>query len=262
MGMTRFIAPPAFLLWMLLVSPGAQGQSSSPVQGYQIVHVYPHDREAFTQGLVYQAGYLYESTGRNGKSSVRKVDLPTGQVLERYDLPPEYFGEGLTTWGPKLVQLTWTTGTGFVYDRLSFTLERTFRYAGEGWGLTNDGRQLIMSDGSSSLRFLDPNTFQEVRRLAVTDDAGVKVKNLNELEFVRGEIYANIWYSDSIVRISRDTGKVLGRIDLSDLMDKRKLADPNAVLNGIAYDSKQDRLFVTGKLWPSLFEIKLVQTAK
>lgn len=260
--MTRLIAPPVVFFWMLVASAVAQGQSSSPPQGYQIVHVYPHDPDAFTQGLVYADGYLYESTGRTGKSSVRKVDLATGRVLKRYDLPPEYFGEGLTTWGSDLLQLTWTTGTGFVYDRVSFTIKRTFRYSGEGWGLTNDGMTIIMSDGSPILRFFDPHTFQEVRRISVTDDHGAKVKNLNELEFIRGEIYANIWYSDRIARISPGNGNLLGWIDLSGLMDKSKLADANAVLNGIAYDSKQDRLFVTGKLWPSLFEIKPVQRAK
>jgi len=192
------------LFCLLTVLGWAQERSSVRANGYQVLHVYPHDPDAFTQGLVYQAGYLFESTGRNGKSSIRKVDVASGQVIERYDLPPEYFGEGLTTWGPNLVQLTWTTGTGFVYDRASFAVKRTFRYAGEGWGLTNDGQHLIMSDGTPILRFLDPETFEEVRRLAVTDEGGLTLKNLNELEFIHGEIYANIWYSDRIARISSD----------------------------------------------------------
>ena len=229
------------------------------MQRYQIVHIYPHDADAFTQGLAYTNGYLYESTGREGKSSVRKVDLASGQVIERYDLAKEYFGEGLTIWGTDLVQLTWTSETGFVYDRLSFALKRTFHYTGEGWGLANDGKQLIMSDGSPTLRFLDPTSFQEVKRISVTDARGAKIKNLNELEFIRGEIYANIWYSDHIVRISPQTGKVLGCIDLTGLMGKSRPMDADAVLNGIAYDSASDRLFVTGKLWPNLFEIKLVR---
>src|SRR5215475_5293256 len=160
--MRRLIVPPVLLFLLLVVQAGAQKQSVAPAEGYQVVQVHPHDPDAFTQGLVYQDGYLYESTGRNGKSSIRKVDIATGGVLKRYDLPPEYFGEGLTTWGPNLVQLTWTSGTGFVYDRSSFALKRRFRYAGEGWGLTNDGRHLILSDGSPVLRFLDPDTFQEV----------------------------------------------------------------------------------------------------
>jgi glutaminyl-peptide cyclotransferase len=163
--------------------------------------------------------------------------------------------------GAYLVQLTWTTGTGFVYDRASLAVKRTFHYAGEGWGLTNDGRHLILSDGTPVLRFLDPETFEEISRLAVTDERGLALKNLNELEFVHGEIYANIWYSDRIARISPRTGKVLAWIDLSGLMDKSKLNDSSAVLNGIAYDAAQDRLFVTGKLWPSLFEIKLWQAS-
>jgi glutamine cyclotransferase len=249
-------------VWLAAASGAkAFAQSSVPVEHYQIVHVYPHDPDAFTQGLVYEDGHLYESTGRNGKSSIRMVDLSTGRVLQRYDLPMEYFGEGLTTWGTDLVQLTWTTATGFIYDRFSFALSRTFHYRGEGWGLTHDGKHLILSDGTPILRFLDPVTFREIRRISVADDSGNGLKNLNELEFIRGEIYANIWNSDRIVRISPRTGKVLGWIDLSGLIDKSKLADPDAVLNGIAYDSKQHRLFVTGKLWPSLFEIKVVHQA-
>ncbi len=231
--------------------------------GYRIVFVYPHDSKAFTQGLVYADGHLYESTGLNGRSSIRMVELSTGRVLQEYDLPAEYFGEGLTDWGGNLVQLTWMAHKGFVYDRFSFSLLRTFTYEGEGWGLTHDEKQLIMSDGTSDLRFLDPHSFRETRRIHVTDEAGHAVKSLNELEYVRGEIYANVWMTDKIARISPRTGKVLGWIDLSGLIDKREVTDPGAVLNGIAYDSATDRLFVTGKLWPKLFEIKVThQTAK
>jgi glutamine cyclotransferase len=179
-------------------------------------------------------------------------------VLQHYDLPAEYFGEGLTDWGSNLVQLTWKAHKGFVYDRFSFTLLKTFAYEGEGWGLTHDGKQLIMSDGTSYLRFLDPQTFRETRRLFVTDEAGHALQNLNELEYVHGEIYANIWQTDKIVRISPRSGKVLGSIDLSGLIDKGELSDSDAVLNGIAYDATGDRLFVTGKLWPKLFEIRIV----
>ena len=230
----------------------------TPVDGYQVVRSYPHDPKAFTQGLVYVDGHLYESTGRNGSSSIRMVDLATGRILQRYDLPADYFGEGLTDWGSNLLQLTWTTQKGFIYDRFSFTQQGSFRYKGEGWGLTHDEKNLIISDGSSFLRFLDPRSFRETRRLAVTD-GGKPLKNLNELEYVRGEIYANIWQSDRIARISPRTGKVLGWIDLNGLIDKRQLGDSDAVLNGIAYDVKGDRLFVTGKLWPSLFEIRVVR---
>jgi glutaminyl-peptide cyclotransferase len=224
---------------------------------YQVVHTYPHDRNAFTQGLVFFDGHLYESTGLNGKSSIRMVDLPTGKILQKYDLPTEYFGEGLTAWDSTLIQLTWKAHKAFVYDRFSFSLLRTFAYQGEGWGLTHDETQLILSDGTSYLRFFDPHSFKQNRRIRVTDEAGRPVENLNELEFVHGVIYANIWQTDQIVRISPRNGKLLGRIDLTGLIDKRELDSPDAVLNGIAYDATTDRLFVTGKLWPKLFEIKL-----
>ena len=231
--------------------------SRIPVDGYKIINTYPHDHSAFTQGLVYVDGHLYESTGREGHSSIRMVDLSTGWVLKEYDLTPDYFGEGLTDWGSNLIQLTWTSGVAFEYDRSTFTLRRTFHYTGEGWGLTHDATALILSDGSPNLRFLDPNTFREIRRLTVRDDKG-PVQNLNELEYVHGEIYANIWHSDRIARISPRTGRVLGWIDLTGLLKPGDVSDPEAVLNGIAYDSKADRLFVTGKLWPKLFEIKIV----
>jgi len=227
-------------------------------QGFEIVHTYPHDATAFTQGLIYVEGHLYESTGLNGRSSLRMVDLATGNVLQKHDLPAEYFGEGLTDWESTLIQLTWTSHRAFVYDRFSFSPQRTFAYEGEGWGLTHDRTQLIMSDGSSYLRFLDPKSFQVTRRVQVVDDTGHGVENLNELEYIRGEIYANVWQTDDIVRISPRTGKILGRIDLGGIIDKRELHGDGAVLNGIAYDSAHDRIFVTGKLWPKLFEIKIV----
>jgi glutaminyl-peptide cyclotransferase len=230
-----------------------------PTDTYQVVRVYPHDPKAFTQGLLYTDGHLYESTGLNGRSSIRMVELSTGMVLRQFDLLPEYFGEGLTDWNRSLVQLTWKTGTAFVYDRFTFKITRTFQYEGEGWGLTHDATTLIMSDGSSVLRFLDPKSFREIRRISVHDEQGRPVEQLNELEYIRGEIYANIWHADKIVRISPRTGKVLGWIDLSGLMDKSQLPDADAVLNGIAYDARGDRLFVTGKLWPKLFEIRIVR---
>jgi glutaminyl-peptide cyclotransferase len=227
-------------------------------QGFEVVHTYPHDALAFTQGLIYVDGHLYESTGLNGRSSLRMVDLATGNVLQKHDLPAQYFGEGLTDWGSALIQLTWTSHRAFVYDRFSFSPQRPFAYEGEGWGLTHDRAQLIMSDGSSYLRFLDPNSFRVTRRLQVVDDTGRGLENLNELEYIRGEIYANVWQTDDIVRISPATGKILGRIDLGGIIDKRELHGDGAVLNGIAYDSAHDRIFVTGKLWPKLFEIKIV----
>lgn len=222
-----------------------------------MVHAYPHDSKAFTQGLIFVDGHLYESTGLNGRSSIRMVDLASGTVLQKYDMPAEYFGEGLTDWGGSLIQLTWKAHKGFVYDRFSFSVLKTFPYEGEGWGLTHDGTRLIMSDGTAYLRFLDPKSFVETGRIHVTDAAGRAIEELNELEYIRGEIYANVWGTDEILRISPRTGKVLGWIDLSGIIDKRELSDPDAVLNGIAYDAKGGRIFVTGKLWPKLFEIKV-----
>jgi glutamine cyclotransferase len=245
----------AFLLAIAIA--GAAKPLGSQIQGYEIVHTYPHDPRAFTQGLLYVDGHLYESTGLRGQSSIRMLDLNTGRVLQRYDLPADYFGEGLTDWGSTLVQLTWQAHKGFVYDRFSFALLRTFSYAGEGWGLTHDDKQLIMSDGTSYLRFLDPQTFHETRRIHVTTENGQEIPDLNELEYGRGEIYANIWHSDRVARISPKTGKLLGWIDLTGLRDSSTTANPDAVLNGIAYDAKDNRLFVTGKLWPKLYEIKV-----
>jgi glutamine cyclotransferase len=226
--------------------------------GYQVVHTFPHDPDAFTQGLVYVDGHLYESTGRNGKSSIRMVDLSTGRVLREYHLADKYFGEGLTDWAGELIQLTWKAELGFVYDRATFAWKRSFHYDGEGWGLTHDDKQLILSDGTPVIRFLDPQSFAEIRRISVTDEEGHPLAEINELEYIHGEIYANVWHTDQIVRISPRTGKVVGRIDLTGIIDKSELVDPDAVLNGIAYDAKGDRLFVTGKLWPKLFEIRVV----
>ena len=241
----------SILLFALAISTTA-----ADVASYQIVHAYPHDPRAFTQGLVFVDGHLYESTGLNGRSSLRLVDLNTGRVLQKYDLPQQFFAEGLTDWGSTLIQLTWQAHKAFVYDRFTFTLLKTFSYGGEGWGITHDATHLIMSDGSSYLRVLDPKTFRPLRRLHVIDD-GKPVEELNELEYVRGEIYANIWHSDRIARISPSTGRVLGWIDLRGIIDKNQLTDPDAVLNGIAYDAATNRLLVTGKLWPKLFEIRV-----
>jgi glutamine cyclotransferase len=228
--------------------------------GYRIVHTYPHDPQAYTQGLLYKDGYLYESTGLNGRSSLRIVDLETGRVLQKADVPAQYFAEGLASWGSSLIQLTWQSHIAFVYDRFSFRLLHTFTYKGEGWGLTEDGKSLILSDGTATLRFFDPGTFREVRHIVVKD-RGSEVTQLNELEYVQGEIYANVWHTDRIARISPATGKVLGWIDLSGLLSPGQVSDPEAVLNGIAYDAAHDRLFVTGKLWPKLFEIQIVPEA-
>jgi glutamine cyclotransferase len=229
--------------------------------GYRVVHTYPHDPQAYTQGLIYEDGYLYESTGLNGRSSLRMVDLETGRVLQRAVVPVKYFAEGLTDWGSSLIQLTWQSHIAFVYDRFSFRLLHTFNYSGEGWGLTQDGKNLILSDGTATLRFFNPQTFREVRHIVVKDH-GAQVTQLNELEFVRGEIYANVWHTDRIARISPVSGNVIGWIDLTGLLAPGQVSDPEAVLNGIAYDAARDRLFVTGKLWPRLFEIKIVPEAE
>jgi glutamine cyclotransferase len=225
--------------------------------GYRVVRTYPHDSQAYTQGLLYEGGYLYESTGLNGRSTLRMVDLESGRVLQRADVPPQYFAEGLASWGSTLIQLTWQSHVAFVYDRFSFRLLHTFSYEGEGWGLTQDGKNLILSDGTATLRLFDPSTFREVRHIVVKDH-GSQVTQLNELEYVHGEIYANVWHTDRIARISPANGRVLGWIDLSGLLPANQRSDPEAVLNGIAWDSVHDRLFVTGKLWPKLFEIKIV----
>jgi glutaminyl-peptide cyclotransferase len=224
---------------------------------YHVVHAYPHDQHAFTQGLVYVNGHLYESTGIEGQSSLREEDLETGRILRMQIVPDKYFAEGLTEWKSTLIQLTWQSHIAFVYDRDTFHLVRTFSYTGEGWGLTHDTKSLILSDGTATLRFFDPKTFTETRRITVKDGA-TPVTNLNELEYIHGEIYANIWYANRIARISPATGRVLGWIDLKGLMPRDQLASDGAVLNGIAYDSAHDRLFVTGKLWPKIFEIAVL----
>ena len=242
-------------------APKAAGVSAAPapVHGFRVVRSYPHDRQAFTQGLEFVDGVLYESTGLNGKSGIRKVNLETGQVLQIQPLDAAYFGEGITVWKNRIVQLTWQSGLGFVYDRQTLQQQRTFRYTGEGWGLTHDGTRLIMSDGSDAgvLRLLDPETLKQVGTLMVKD-AGRPVGRLNELEFVKGEIFANVWQSERIAVISPSTGRVTGWIDLHGLLDPREAAGID-VLNGIAYDPKGDRLFVTGKLWPCIFEIQVVR---
>ncbi|HTC32982.1 MAG TPA: glutaminyl-peptide cyclotransferase [Bryobacteraceae bacterium] len=242
-------------IWGLAVIVCVHAQA--PEYGYQVVHAYPHDPNAFTQGLEYRAGFLYEGTGLKGHSSLRKVKLETGKVLQQIDLDPEYFGEGITVLNQKITELTWQSETGFVYDQSSFRKERTFSYLGEGWGLANDGQNIYMSDGSPQIRVWDPVTLKEKRRILVVD-RGQPVLNLNELEWVRGEIYANIWQKDEIVRISPADGHVLGRIDLTGILNAGDRTGREDVLNGIAYDALGDRLFVTGKLWPKLFEIKLV----
>jgi len=238
----------------------SQRAAPVPAYGYTVVRSFPHDRDAFTQGLIYRNGFLYEGTGLFGKSGIRKVKLETGEVLQTKPISADYFGEGITDWNGNLVQITWQSQVGFVYDLDTFERKKTFTYTGEGWGLTHDGTRLIMSDGQpeGALRFLDPVTLKETGRIIVRDTRG-PVTYLNELEYVKGEIFANIWQTDRIARISPKDGRVIGWIDLSGLLSAAERGTPNAVLNGIAYDAAGDRLFVTGKLWPRVFEIKLVK---
>jgi glutaminyl-peptide cyclotransferase len=240
---------PGFAAWQ----PPVAG--NLPVAGYLIQHVYPHDPGAFTQGLQYVDGVLYEGTGLNGRSSIRKVNLETGEVLQQRSVPAAYFGEGIVVWHNRLIELTWQSQVAFIYDRDTFNPTGTFHYEGEGWGLTHDGKNLVMSDGSAALRVLDPDTFAERRRINVSAN-GVPVRNLNELEWVQGEIFANVWQTNYIARVSPATGAVTGWIDLHGLLtaEEARRAD---VLNGIAYDAAHDRLFVTGKLWPKIFELTL-----
>ena len=223
---------------------------------FRVVKVYPHDRTAFTQGLEYRDGFLYEGTGLVGRSALRKINLDTGRVVQNFDVPQPFFGEGITILNQQILQLTWQSQTGFVYDKTSLRVLRSFSYPGEGWGMTNDGKQIYMSDGSSQIRVWDPVTLKEARRIKVMDGAQ-PISALNELEFVRGEIFANVWQTDRIARISPADGHVLGWIDLGGLLPKEDRTGAD-VLNGIAYDSAGDRLFVTGKLWPKLFEIKII----
>ena len=231
----------------------------APVYGYTVVRAYPHDPEAFTQGLAFdEQGTLYESTGQRGESSLRRVELSSGRILQRHDLSSSLFGEGIAVFGDRIIQLTWQAGRALVYDKASFDLLREFTYRTEGWGLTHDGRRLIMSDGTATLYFLHPGTFAETARLTVRDHRGPVIR-LNELEYVRGEILANVWQTDRIARIDPQTGHVTGWIDLTGLLPPSDRRQPVDVLNGIAYNTRSDRLFVTGKWWPKLFEITLTR---
>ncbi len=242
----------AFAAWLMA------GPRKVPAYGFEVVAQYPHDDNAYCQGLVYRDGVLYEGTGRYGQSTLRKVDLVSGKVLQRVDLHRQLFGEGTTVYGDRIIQLTWKSGIGIVYDKVSFEQLMQFRISGEGWGITHDGRQLIMSDGSPTLRFLNPDTFQVQRRLTV-QSGRQRVTRLNELEYIEGEIWANVWGEEYLARISPETGLVLGWVDLRGLKPTSLRHNREAVLNGIAYDSEDKRIFVTGKNWPQLYEIRLVQ---
>jgi glutamine cyclotransferase len=248
------------LACLLALSLHAQFVRPQPAQryAYKVVRALPHDTEAFTQGFEFRDGVFYESTGLNGRSEIRRVQPATGKVLARVPLEGKYFGEGITVFHNRIHQLTWKHGTGFTYDKQTLRRISTFQYTGEGWGLANDGKQIFMSDGSSTIRIWDPATLKEVRRFTVRLN-GRPVDQLNELEMVEGELFANVWQSDLILRISPADGNVLGVIDLSGLLAKAgPLPEEIDVLNGIAYDAAAKKLYVTGKLWPKVFEIELV----
>jgi len=255
-GVVALLAGPLHLGRPRDTPPQAAPARATPVYQHRVVRTYPHDRKAFTQGLVYHDGVFYESTGLYGESSLRKVAIETGEVLRRHDVA-RYFAEGLSEWGETLVQLTWTTGVAFVYDRGTFKEVRRFAYTGEGWGLTRTDRHLVMSDGSATLKLLNPSTFAQVSTLQVRDEHG-PVTALNELEMVRGVLFANVWRSYRIAMIAPDSGTVTGWLDLTGLLpaSERSRVD---VLNGIAYDEHGDRLFVTGKWWPTVFQVEVIR---
>jgi glutamine cyclotransferase len=238
------------------ISQAAATNDTTPVYSYEIVHTFPHDREAFTQGLVFFDGYLYESTGLNGQSTLRKVDLTSGKVLQQTSMSAEYFGEGIAILDEKIFHLTWQNHTGFVYDLKTFNQEMMFSYPTEGWGFATDGQSLIMSDGTDKLYFLDPKTLQTQHSISVSDQ-GQPVARLNELEYIKGEIFANVWGTDFVVRINPSNGHVAGVINFAGLLAPTDRDGRTDVLNGIAYDAAGDRLLVTGKCWPKLFEVKL-----
>ena len=243
-------------LALALLTTGCAG--AAPVEGYRVVAAYPHSTSSYTEGFFYLGGMFYEGTGRMGRSAVLAEDPATGVVAQRRDLAPEYFGEGIVDWGPNIYEWTWKSHVCFVYDRFTLRPMKQFAYTGEGWGMTRTAKELITSDGTSTLRFRDPATFKETRHIVVRD-GGTPVELLNELEFVKGEIYANVWHSDRIARISPKDGRVMAWIDLTGLLPAEERVDAESVLNGIAYDAEHDRLFVTGKQWPKVFEIKVLR---
>lgn len=272
-GLNRYLrrGKLAFLLVFAALNVGCQNGANPNIPanrppananapaGFQIVNVFPHDPEAYTQGLLFTDGMLLESTGREGQSSLRRVEVQTGKVIKKVEVPEPYFAEGLALLNGKLYQLTWQHGVGFIYDAATFNKLGEFKYSGEGWGLTTDGNSLVLTDGSHRIRFLDPETFAVRKTVSVLDNGRV-IDSLNELEYVKGEILANVWHQERIARIDPSTGRVKGWINLTGLREASGATDEEGVLNGIAYDAAGDRLFVTGKLWPKLFEIRLKQS--
>jgi glutamine cyclotransferase len=244
-------------VFLLSGCPDSKNTETPVDYTYKVVKTYPHEPNAFTQGLVFEDGFLYESTGLNGHSSLRKVELETGKILKFYNITAQFFAEGITIYNNKIIQLTYKSNVGFVYNKNTFELLQKFDYPTEGWGITHDGKRLIMSDGTSTLYFLNPDTLKRIGQINVEDN-GKAVSGLNELEYIKGQIYANVWPTEQIVIISPSSGKVVGRIYMNGLSSLQQKRQPIDVLNGIAYDAEKDRIFVTGKFWPTLFEIKLV----
>jgi glutamine cyclotransferase len=244
----------------LLLAASTYPCFAAPVYGYKVVAKYPHSRESYTEGFFYLNGLFYEGTGMNGHSAVLAIKPETGLPVQHTEIPAQYFGEGIVDWGPNILEWTWQTHIGFVYDRFSMRVLRQFRYTGEGWGMTRNAKELITSDGTATLRFRNPETFAETRHITV-HDRKLPIEQLNELEYIPtragGEIYANIWHSDRIARISPADGHVIAWIDLTGILPDVQRVNAESVLNGIAYDTQHDRLFVTGKQWPTIFEIKV-----
>jgi glutamine cyclotransferase len=247
-----------FMLMLSLLC--VQTAPAAPVYHYKVIARYPHSTSSYTEGFFFRDGLFYEGTGIKGHSQVLIYE-PSGKIAQHYDVPPQYFGEGIVDWGDNLLEWTWQSNVGVVLDRASLRPIRQFHYTGEGWGMTRTDRELITSDGTAILRFRNPDTFDETRMIVVRDGA-TPVRNLNELEYIKGEIYANVWHSDRIARISPADGHVIAWIDCTGLLAPGAVSDPEAVLNGIAYDARRDRLFVTGKEWPTIFEIKLLPATK
>ena len=247
-----------FLQLLLVICLAFGGVAmAAPIYSYKVIARYPHSTDRYTEGFFYLNGMFYEGTGKTGRSAVLVIEPKTGKIVQRRDLEPEYFGEGIVDWGPNIYEWTWTSNVCFVYERASLRPIKQFTYSGEGWGMTRTAKELITSDGTATLRFRDHNTFKVTHHIVVKE-GNIRVDRLNELEFIKGEIYANIWHSDMIVRISPQNGHVIAWIDLTGLLPSDQMVDAESVLNGIAYDAQHDRLFVTGKQWPTVFEIKVV----
>ena len=246
------------LACLALLAHAVGAWAAAPVLGYRVVAKFPHSTESYTEGFFYRDGMFYEGTGLAGHSKLLVTQPETGKVLQSLDLAQGYFGEGIIDWGPNLYEWTWQSHVGFIYDRFSLRKIREFTYTGEGWGMTRTATEIVTSDGSSTLRFRDPDTFKEVRHIVVRDGK-LPVEQLNELEYIKGEIYANVWHSDRIARIAPQDGHVIAWIDLRGILPDDQKINAESVLNGIAYDAQHDRLFVTGKQWPTVFEIKVVE---